>query len=112
MLGKLKIGLSKLAKNADLKYAYVNLEVEDKQIANLFDLLEHYPHIRYFNLSNNQVADISSTKHMKYLLALNCSKNLVSDIGFLGSRDFQFVTDLNLSSNKITKLTPISLPNL
>ena len=52
--------LSKTGQNTGMErfyigYAYVNLNLEEKELVNLYDIIEKYIHLRYINVSNNKI---------------------------------------------------------
>jgi hypothetical protein len=63
----LKSGLARIAKTADgtgiqiIKgYAYCDLDIEMKDLKDLYNVLENYPHLRYINVSKNALTHISA----------------------------------------------------
>lgn len=82
-----KNGLSRLGRTADgsgtaiIKgYAFVNLDVEGKDIKSLHDVLASYPHLRYINVSKNQLSELQSVNAIANLLVLNAAKNQISSL--------------------------------
>ena len=56
-------------------YAYVNLNLEEKELEELGDHLRLYHHLRFLNLSKNQLKNISELAYLPYLLTVNASEN-------------------------------------
>ena len=80
-----KNGVSNISKTADnCSYAYVNLNAEGKELLCLYEVLYNYPHLRYVNVSNNQINDLSTVVELEHLLLLNAAKNHIKDVSFLG----------------------------
>lgn len=78
---KLKENLSQLSKiHNNWSYAYVNLNLAEKEVKSLFGLIEQYPHLRYINLAQNEIEDIENIVHATYLLALDVSQNQISKV--------------------------------
>lgn len=95
------------------EYSFMKLNVKGKKLSNLYDWLSLYPSIRNCDLSDNLLRDISTVTHMKYLQHLDVSNNKIEnmDILFLEGQ-LRFLGDINLSKNKIKKLTKIICPRL
>ncbi len=110
----IKSGLTQISKTANGSgYAYVNLSLIEKEIIDLYDLMPNYPHLRYLNISNNKIKDLSGLKSLNYLIFLNASGNQLTDIEFLNERGcLGYLQLVILSNNKIKKLTPIQVPKL
>jgi Leucine-rich repeat (LRR) protein len=54
-----KKGLSRIGKTANgLGYSFVNLDIESNEIQDLYDLLKSYPHLRYINISKNNIKNL------------------------------------------------------
>jgi Leucine-rich repeat (LRR) protein len=56
-------------------YAYVNLNVEEKELEELGETLNGFPHLNYLNLSKNSLKDIKEVTCLPNLLTLNASAN-------------------------------------
>eukprot|EP00347_Sterkiella_histriomuscorum_P017186 403350341 len=108
-------GLSQVSKIHDgSSYAYVNLNLEEKELEELGDHLRLYQHLRFLNLSKNQLKDINEITYLPYLLTLNASENQIQDIGFFESNTeaLQFTQLVNLSKNKIQTLISMIQPRM
>ena len=67
--------ISLLARTGNgLSYAFTRLELHGKPITDL-DILESYPHLRYIDVSENSIQDISGLSHLEYLLSLDVHGN-------------------------------------
>ncbi|CDW77484.1 leucine-rich repeat-containing protein 23 [Stylonychia lemnae] len=95
-------------------YAYVNLNLEEKELQELGDQLRLYQHLRFLNLSKNQLQDLSEVTYLPYLLTLNTSENQINDITFFRNspNSLQYLQLVNLSKNKLQELTAIQQPRI
>lgn len=81
---QLEEGLSIVQRTADgTSYAFSNLNLEEKEIQELGELLRPYKHLTNVNLSKNDLRDVSEVRHLTYILTLNASTNSVKDISFI-----------------------------
>lgn len=110
----IKNSLSQISKTASGSgYAYVNLSLAEKELLSLYDLMPNYPHLRYLNVANNKLKDLSSIKSLNFLIFLNASGNLITDLEFLNEKGtLNYLQLVILSNNRIKKLTPIQAPKL
>jgi Leucine-rich repeat (LRR) protein len=77
----LKAGLSSLSKTADnLTYAYTKLTLAEKGLELLYEPILELKHLRYLDLSSNQLIDIGIVTNLRYLLSLNVSKNMITSL--------------------------------
>ena len=73
-----------MSKTADnVSFAYCRLEIPEKEIEGLYRALEFYPHLRYLNINNNKIRDISMCADLHYLVYLDANTNEIRDISFL-----------------------------
>ena len=56
-------------------YAYVTLNVEEKEVEELGEHLRNYRNLRYLNFSKNSLKDVSEIVHIPYLLTLDINTN-------------------------------------
>lgn len=61
----------------------MHLNIEEKELINLYDIIENYPHLRYANISNNKIQEIDSFSKLESLLLLNGSKNEIQSMSCL-----------------------------
>ena len=110
----IKNSLSQISKTASGSgYAYVNLSLAEKELLSLYDLMPNYPHLRYLNVANNKIKDLSSIKSLNFMIFLNASGNLLTDLEFLNEKgSLNYLQLVILSNNRIKKLTPIQAPKL
>jgi Leucine-rich repeat (LRR) protein len=72
--------ISLLARTGNgLSYAFTRLELHGKPITDL-DILESYPHLRYIDVSENNIQDISGLSHLEYLLSLDVHGNHLKSV--------------------------------
>jgi len=111
---KIQAGLSQLSKIHDnSNFAYVSLNVAEKEIKNLYDIIPKYPYLRYVNMEKNEIENIESLGSITYLLTLNLSNNQIKSMDiFTDQVKFSFLQFLDLSNNQITRLPAITLPKL
>jgi len=74
LMDAIKTGLTQISRTADnTSYSYVNLNISEKEIIELYDVIPNYAHLRYLNLSINKIVDISTISSIKYLVQINAS---------------------------------------
>ena len=114
VLGILKQGLSNVSKTADnTGFAFIKLDAAEKELTDVYDLLQNFPHLRYINLSSNQLTSIGSIIHVPHLLTLNLSKNQITSLQpFTLPHTLTFLQFLDVSENQIKELDPINAPKL
>ncbi|KAM9388201.1 leucine-rich repeat-containing protein 23 [Phaethornis superciliosus] len=122
----LKEGLSLLCRTGDgLAHAYVKFEAKLKDLTDI-SLLECFIHLRYVDLSENKLKDLSPLSNLTQLLWLKVDGNLLTSacmqelpylqiISFAQNRikDMEGIThpllaNLSLKGNKIQKLLSLS----
>ena len=87
-------------------YAYTKLNLPNKGIVMMTELIIDYPHLRQIDLSSNQLSEINQVQKLKYVTHLNLSRNCISDGRFLYNPGvFPYLKSLNLSNNKL-KILP------
>lgn len=93
-----------LGKTADgLSYAYMKMNIAEKEIEKLYDSISSYTNLRHLDISQNRIQNVQHLLSLKYLVSLNASKNeIASLILFSNSDDFQYLQYLNVSGNKLT----------
>lgn len=112
--------LSLLCKTGNgLAHAYVKLDIHDRELSDI-NLLSSFIHLRYIDMSQNKLRDLSPLNSLTHLLTLKCDRNLLSsakldELPYLQTASFakNFITStegvnhpllesLNLSFNEIT----------
>lgn len=92
--------LSLLARTGNgLSYAYTRLEIHNKPLSNL-DLLEAFPHLRYIDVSENQISDIRGLGHLEYILSLDAHGNNITTVpASIDKR--KYIQHANFARNRI-----------
>lgn len=103
-------GLSKTSNNKSM--AYTRLSLAEKQLERLFPVILRFKEIRFLDLNSNTISDISIVEGFDNLVWLNASKNQVSNLDIFSGEKLEQLQTLNLSTNKIKKITTIALPSL
>eukprot|EP00828_Plagiopyla_frontata_P016847 TRINITY_DN2203_c0_g1_i2.p1 TRINITY_DN2203_c0_g1~~TRINITY_DN2203_c0_g1_i2.p1 ORF type:complete len:395 (-),score=106.09 TRINITY_DN2203_c0_g1_i2:41-1225(-) len=112
-----KDGLSQLTKSKDnvgFIYGNVNVEAREPPLIGLFDALKIYNNLKFVNISNNKIKDLTQyITGMHGLVVLNASKNAITDIQFLQKEGIlQYLQIVNLSGNKIQQFGKLQLPRV
>jgi Leucine-rich repeat (LRR) protein len=81
-------------------YAFTCLNLENKNVQDLTDVMGIYKHLREVNLSNNDVKDISEASRLDYLVSLKAHHNKISNVSFFNdnSMSMQYL-QVSKSSN-------------
>ncbi|TPX74959.1 hypothetical protein CcCBS67573_g03764 [Chytriomyces confervae] len=103
--------LSLLARTGNgLSHAYTRLEIHGKPIENI-DVLETYLHLRYIDLSENGIVDISALASLEYLLSVDFHANKIKRIpASLDKR--KYLQQANFAKNMIESIDIIDWPML
>ena len=78
-------------------YAFVNLNIDEKELEELGDQLRLNQHLRYLSAAKNSFKDITEVTYLPYLLTLNFSENQIEDIRCL-SNSREYLPFLQVSS--------------
>ncbi len=70
--------ISKIANNGS--YAFVKLNLADKEIEKLYDPICQYTNLRYLDLQGNQISEIYNITGLKFLCSLNLSRNKLTSL--------------------------------
>jgi Leucine-rich repeat (LRR) protein len=89
-------------------HAFLRLELHEKDVTNTAGLAQ-FSHIRYVDLSDNQIVSIKEVDKLSHLLSLNIQNNLVSSITNLDKK--KYLQQLNVAKNRLDSF-PITLPHL
>lgn len=105
----LRKSLKKLSRTySGLSYAYIELDLKEKELDEIGEELNNYTHLRDINISMNKFPHVNPVQNMTYLVRLDASKNEIRDMEvFTIAEKLQFLQILNLKENKIKEL-----PNL
>lgn len=63
-------------------YAFTTLNLENKQVQELTDVLGTYKHLREINLNHNDIKDVSECQRLDYLISLQASNNRIGSVSF------------------------------
>lgn len=63
-------------------YAFTCLDLQNKQVQELTDVLGAYKHLRDVNLSHNDIMDVSECQRLDYLVSLQASHNRIGSVRF------------------------------
>ncbi|CAK8716701.1 hypothetical protein GCAAIG_06105 [Candidatus Electronema halotolerans] len=101
-----KLGSKRFCYIADEQDQVTVLRLSEAGLANsniYFHLFKELTNLKTFDLSFNQINDISFLKDMSYLQTLNLSLNQISDVSSL--KELYHLKTLNLSSNQISDIS-------
>ncbi|XP_071146592.1 leucine-rich repeat-containing protein 23-like isoform X2 [Mytilus edulis] len=101
--------LSLLCKTGDgLAHAYVRLDVHDRQLTDI-NILKSFIHLRYLDLSKNNLKDISCLSALTHLLTLKADYNLLTTVKL---EEMPFLQVASFNDNKMKTLEGCSHPML
>ncbi|KFP04970.1 Leucine-rich repeat-containing protein 23, partial [Calypte anna] len=105
----LKEGLSLLCKTSDgLAHAYVKFEAKLKDLTDI-SLLECFIHLRYVDLSENKLKDLSPLSNLTQLLWLKVDGNLLASACM---QELPYLQILSFAQNRIKNMEGITHPLL
>ncbi|KAL4701594.1 hypothetical protein H8959_015598 [Pygathrix nigripes] len=113
----MKEGLSLLCKTGSgLAHAYVKLEVKERDLTDIY-LLRSYIHLRYVDVSENHLTDLSPLNYLTHLLWLKADGNQLrrNRIHMVTGLDPQKLISLHtveLRGNQLESTLGINLPKL
>lgn len=110
----IKASLSQIGKTFDgTSYAFLKLDLTDKELESLCEELGSYQHLRFIELNGNVLVDISVLSKIPYILRLNLRGSRVPKLELFNNEEtFSHLQFLNMQGNRITALTPLKLPKL
>jgi Leucine-rich repeat (LRR) protein len=110
----IKRAVSQLGRTYDgTSFAFVRLDITDREIEYLNDELANYQHLRYLEFGGNSFNSIDVLAKLPYALRINLKGNRVSSLSaFQTEEAFQFLQHLELTGNQVPSLVPLSLPRL
>lgn len=92
---------------------FVRLEVPGKKVDGLDKALLEFKHLRFINLENNNIGDVSLFQTFESLVHLNLTKNKIKNLNaFTSEEGFPNLKKLELAENSIGELVPITAPKL
>eukprot|EP00294_Goniomonas_avonlea_P001535 CAMPEP_0114566360 /NCGR_PEP_ID=MMETSP0114-20121206/14842_1 /TAXON_ID=31324 /ORGANISM="Goniomonas sp, Strain m" /LENGTH=301 /DNA_ID=CAMNT_0001752749 /DNA_START=53 /DNA_END=958 /DNA_ORIENTATION=+ len=102
-------GLSGVAKTVDgTSYALTRFAASGLAL-NSISVLKTFKHIRYIDVSNNFIVDLSMLEGLPYLLSLNARKNNMMSLKL---PKLEFLQVLNVSENKLKAIDGLEAPML
>eukprot|EP00069_Balaena_mysticetus_P018547 bmy_11480T0 len=105
----MKEGLSALCKTGNgLAHAYVKLEVKDRDLTDIY-LLRSYIHLRYVDVSENHLTDLSPLNYLTHLLWLKADGNRLQSARL---NELPYLQIASFAYNQITDTEGISHPRL
>ncbi|KFU84151.1 Leucine-rich repeat-containing protein 23, partial [Chaetura pelagica] len=105
----LKEGLSLLCKTSNgLAHAYAKFEAKSKDLTDI-SLLECFIHLRYVDLSENKLKDLSPLSNLTHLLWLKVDGNLLTSACM---QELPYLQIISFSQNRIKDLEGITHPRL
>ena len=108
-------GLSSIQKTADgSTYAFSEVCIEDKGLTTIGEALVEYDHLRVIKFNKNKLESIDKLRSLKYLQILEAKENSIEDNYFMSEskQQLRFLTNVDLSGNKLTKLRQLLCSNL
>ena len=108
-------GLQQIAKTADNSgYSFVSLKCADKEIGvSLYNLIDKFSHLRYIDLSKNQLENIDGIQDLEYLVYLNLRTNQLKNLSVFQQRNkLNFLQFLDLQDNQINELEDLNCVEL
>ncbi|KAJ3064296.1 Leucine-rich repeat-containing protein 23 [Podochytrium sp. JEL0797] len=101
--------ISLLARTGNgLSHAYTRLEIHSKNITNI-EILENYLHLRYIDLSENSISDISALYTLEYLLSIDFHANKITRIP-AGLDKRKYLQMANFAKNNIESIDVTNWP--
>ncbi|XP_057155350.1 leucine-rich repeat-containing protein 23 isoform X2 [Pan paniscus] len=105
----MKEGLSLLCKTGNgLAHAYVKLEVKERDLTDIY-LLRSYIHLRYVDISENHLTDLSPLNYLTHLLWLKADGNRLRSAQM---NELPYLQIASFAYNQITDTEGISHPRL
>ncbi|KAM6141049.1 leucine-rich repeat-containing protein 23 [Pterocles gutturalis] len=105
----LRESLSLLCKTGNgLAHAYVKLEAKDKGLTDI-SLLECFIHLRYVDLSENKLQDLSPLSSLTHLLWLKVDGNLLTSAWM---QELPYLQIVSFAHNRINDMEGITHPRL
>jgi len=114
ILNESHLDLSNLGRTIDgTGLAFRSLSCVGKRLGPI-KLLEGYAHLQQIDLSDNMIKDVAPLKAMQFVVKLKLAKNQIAALKAWDSEEgvFPHLTDLDLSENLLTALTPLPMKAL
>uniref|UniRef100_A0A803THG3 Leucine-rich repeat-containing protein 23 n=1 Tax=Anolis carolinensis TaxID=28377 RepID=A0A803THG3_ANOCA len=105
----MKEGLSLLCKTGNgLAHAFVKLEVREKELTDI-TLIQNFIHLRYVDLSDNLIRDLSPLSSLNHLLWLKVDNNKLTSAGM---DELLYLQSASFANNQIKDTNGINHPRL
>lgn len=92
---------------------FIRLECPNKKVDGLDKALLEFKFLRFINLENNNIGDVSLFQTFESLVHLNLNKNKIKNLNaFNGEEFFPNLKKLELADNSIAELIPLTAPKL
>lgn len=91
-----------------LSHAYVRLDVAQKELTDI-SIVKNYIHLRYIDLSNNNLKDISALNSLTHLLTLKADFNKLQ---YVKLDPLPYLQTASFTNNKIKSTEGICHPKL
>ena len=90
------------------------MNIEGAGLTTFGDRINDYEHLRNLNLCKNSFENIDKLRALKHMQTLKASDNEIIDNYFMSEskQQLKFLTQVDLSGNKLTKLRKIECCNL
>ncbi|KAM4603211.1 LOW QUALITY PROTEIN: leucine-rich repeat-containing protein 23-like [Discoglossus pictus] len=105
----LKEGLSLLCKTGNgLAHAFIKLDIKDRELTDIY--LQSFVHLRYVDLSQNSLREVSPLAGMTHLLSLRVDQNQLLNASGLG--EFPYLQLASFAQNRMRTLEGVAHPRL
>ncbi|CAD2092283.1 leucine-rich repeat protein [Plasmodium vinckei brucechwatti] len=113
LLSIIKEGLSDIEKTLNGEgYAFSNLNCSYKNIEYIPKEIINYIYLKYINMSNNKIDNISNLYNLDNILFLDISYNLINNLDEIKSLHLKNCIYMNISHNSINIINDIKLKNI
>ncbi|XP_043966895.1 leucine-rich repeat-containing protein 23 [Gambusia affinis] len=105
-------GLSLLCQTGKrLEHAFIKLDLKERALTDIV-AISNYIHIRFLDLSNNHISDLSPLAPMTHLLWLKVDSNSVTTLKGQPLAEFTFLQWLSVASNQLVDLEGLVGPSI
>ncbi|CAG9327030.1 unnamed protein product [Blepharisma stoltei] len=110
----IKRGLLQVGRTFDgTSYAFLKLELENREIETISEDLSQYQHLRYIKLSGNRLQNIDVISKIPNVLRLDLKGNRVNNLEVFNNEEtFHYLQFLDLSNNNVKNLSSIKVPKI
>lgn len=110
----IKRGISQVGRTFDgSSYAFLKLELENREVETISEDLSQYQHLRHIKLSGNRLQNIDVISKIPHILRLELKGNRINSLEIFNNEEtFNFLQYLDLSNNNIKNLSAIKAPKL